>query len=172
MTTLLFHPQFIKLDLSQNNPLFYFRHMRLLICLDIFLVSAVDRNNFKKCSDSSFCARRRKFTGLENEPYKIAAHELNVENSILNLTLEAQGRPTLIALHTILSGGSARIVIEENNPYKVKNTKNCFIQKFFINRTYEIKKLFFKCYRPLQPKQIFSSQFYIFEILNLNFRSR
>ena len=93
--------------------------MRSFLCL-VFVyqtVWCVDRNNFKKCADSSFCERRRVFTGDENKPYKITNHQL-AENVLL-LTLEAEDRPCLAAKHSILSGGAARIVIEECQPFKV-----------------------------------------------------
>merc|ERR1712131_189784 len=74
------------------------------------LVVAVDRNNFETCKDSSFCERRRKFEG-EGEKYKVTSS--NLEGSILKLKLEAEGKPCLQAEHSILKGGSARIVVEE-----------------------------------------------------------
>ena len=88
-----------------------------LLYFIVGLVFAVDRNNFKKCSDSSFCERRRKFDGAENEAYRVSAYAQ--EGNVLSLNLEREGRPCLRALHSILSGGSARIVVEECEPFKV-----------------------------------------------------
>ena len=99
------------------------------ILLYFGLTLGVDRNNFKKCSDSSFCERRRVFNGDENQKYKITSHSLQ-GGKILELKLEAEGRPCLKALHSILNGGSARIVVEECEPFKViKNdvTKNLIL---------------------------------------------
>ena len=89
------------------------------ICLYLTVVLGVDRNNFKKCADSSFCDRRRVFSGAENENYKIKSQNLLHDGTVLQLDLEAEGRPCLTALHTLLNGGSARIVIQECQPYKV-----------------------------------------------------
>merc|ERR1712048_131132 len=92
----------------------------VLILYYLTFVCSVDRNNFKKCSDSSFCERRRVFNGNENKEYKISSHQLIEGGKALELTLEAEERPCLKAIHTLLSGGAARIVIEECQPYKAR----------------------------------------------------
>ena len=84
------------------------------------VVDAVDRNNFKKCSDSSFCQRRRVFNSDGVSPYSVTKSELIENDSILQLTLEVDGRPCLKALHSILPVG-ARINIEECEPLHVSS---------------------------------------------------
>ena len=82
-------------------------------------IGAVDRNNFKKCSDSSFCQRRRVFNSDGISAYSVTKSELIENDSILQLTLEVDGRPCLKALHSILPVG-ARINIEECEPLHVR----------------------------------------------------
>ena len=120
--------------------------MRFLLCFVILSVTAVDRNNFKKCSDSSFCERRRKFDGAENALYQITAHELINGETVLQLKLEAEGRPCLTALHSILNGGSSRMVIEECVPYKVilliSITGVLVVFCYFFNQNFYMIRLF------------------------------
>jgi len=96
--------------------------MRTLLVLVIEFVLSVDRGNFKTCKDSSFCERRRKFDG-EGEKYRVTENYL--DQNVLTLKLEAEGKPCLKALHSILEGKSARILVEECEPllprYQVAN---------------------------------------------------
>lgn len=118
----------------------------LLFVLIILLSEAVDRNRFKKCSQSEFCKRQRSFT-KDKLQYSILTNTFSFEGSRLKATILDSKTNTLYNLEIIrLQDNIVRVRINEDSPlfprYEVKDvlTDSVREEKFtkFDNQNYEL----------------------------------
>uniref|UniRef100_A0A5S6QTV9 Glucosidase II subunit alpha n=1 Tax=Trichuris muris TaxID=70415 RepID=A0A5S6QTV9_TRIMR len=82
------------------------------------LCMAVDRGNFKQCSQSSFCRRQKEFNP-GTSPYNVLPSSVSVKGSTLTAKVVDQrdsGRFTLRVIN--IPGGVARLILEEENPLR------------------------------------------------------
>ncbi|VDO01814.1 unnamed protein product [Rodentolepis nana] len=82
-------------------------------------VYCVDRNNFKKCSDSSFCVRQRNFWPSSPEYIVDVATISNIENVIqFQLIKKSESENRLSFNLTYHNGRTFRLVLDETNPIR------------------------------------------------------
>eukprot|EP00053_Salpingoeca_punica_P010114 m.90988 g.90988 ORF g.90988 m.90988 type:complete len:901 (-) comp15287_c0_seq1:264-2966(-) len=89
----------------------------LVLCVAV-LAAAVDRNNFKKCSDSSFCKRNRALTP-DHGKYAVDASslDLNDQRAVMDLNSDA-GLAKLQLTLSVVNKGLLRATIVEKNPIR------------------------------------------------------
>lgn len=95
-----------------------------MLCL-VLAANAVNRDDFKKCEQSSFCRRCRKVEAGKT-PYELVANTIAVNESILYSDLYNKDTGVFYVLQlTALKGHTFRLLVNEKNPiherYEVKN---------------------------------------------------
>lgn len=112
----------------------------VVVCLAILVfaaalltdVAAVDRNKFKKCSESSFCRRHRGLVPSKTPfQYVINKSSLSLSGSTLSGVVEDQVSKTQLSMElTLLSSNVVHLRMDEKNPltsmsrYRVKDVIN------------------------------------------------
>ncbi|XP_039616684.1 neutral alpha-glucosidase AB isoform X2 [Polypterus senegalus] len=101
-----------------SNSIGFQQFFVVWIVLSISSSVAVDRNNFKTCSQSSFCKRQRNVKP-GNSPYRALLNslELTEKNIKVQLINEVNKVPLLLEIYG-LEGNMTRIKINELNPLK------------------------------------------------------
>ncbi|XP_043279145.1 neutral alpha-glucosidase AB isoform X2 [Venturia canescens] len=93
----------------------YLRLGVLVLCL-VFTVSAVNRDDFKKCDQSSFCRRCRKVEPGKT-PYEVLPNTIDANETTLFSDLYNKDTGVNYILHlTALKGNIFRLQIKEKNP--------------------------------------------------------
>eukprot|EP00045_Choanoeca_perplexa_P014658 m.174061 g.174061 ORF g.174061 m.174061 type:complete len:906 (+) comp16750_c0_seq2:34-2751(+) len=93
------------------------RAVVLGVLLVATLVSAVDRNNFKKCQDSSFCRRNRNIP--ENQTPFIAKTDPELDGDTVKVTLQnTQTNKEFIVSFDAYGDATGRVRINEKDPLK------------------------------------------------------
>jgi alpha 1,3-glucosidase len=89
-----------------------------LLFVVVRLVLGVDRNNFKKCDESSFCKRHRKLESRDS-PYVVKPETVSIGTSSVTLEIENTEKKVVFAAElNSLTDGRARLRILEKNPIR------------------------------------------------------
>ncbi|XP_033624529.1 neutral alpha-glucosidase AB-like [Asterias rubens] len=97
-------------------PFLKMSHSNLLLHLLVgcVLVSAVDRNNFKKCDQSSFCKRNRKLQP-GNSPYAAVMESVKISDSLIEMDVLNTANGVLLSLELHgMEMNTARLRIKES----------------------------------------------------------
>lgn len=90
----------------------------LLVLCHSFLVTAVDKGNFKTCSQSAFCTRNREFKPSIS-PYHVVGDSLLIRPSYVTFNiLNSQSNVLLTAKVEALEDRTIRFKLDEANPIK------------------------------------------------------
>ncbi|KFD54232.1 hypothetical protein M513_05009, partial [Trichuris suis] len=94
------------------------KRILLLLSFAITLCMGVDRSNFKKCSQSSFCRRQKQFNP-GTSPYNVLPTSASVKGSTFTAKVVDQRDSGQLTLRVInIPGGVARLILEEENPIR------------------------------------------------------